>query len=86
MLFENLLISNRFSMVFTAIIINLSLIKVTQKQVVDFFKHNNSITNMILKDCHVTRNSIDAMQLSCIQYLLQFGAICCSFEHSALIK
>ena len=85
MIFQNLLISNRFSVVFYKDHF-LSFIKATQKQIVDFFRYNNSITHMILQDCHFTKSSIDALQLSCIQRLLQFYASNCSFEHSALIK
>ena len=65
---------------------SLLLNKVTQKETIDFFKHNNSITRMILKDCHVTKSSIDALQLSCIQHLQILHVVSCSFEHSALIK
>ena len=85
MLFQNLWINNRFSVVFYEDHF-LSLVKVTQKHIIDFFKHNNSITDMMLIDCHITKSSIDAIQLSYIQHLLQFNAWSCFFEHSALIK
>ena len=85
MLFQNLLINNRFSVVFYEDHY-LSFIKATQKQIIDFFKYNNSITFIELKDCHVTRSSIDALQLSCLKCLLFFRTFSCSFEHSALIK
>ena len=85
MLFHHLLIINKFSVVFYKDHY-LSLIKATQKQIIDFFKCNNSIKIMSLEDCHITKSSIDAIRLSCLQCLLFFRAFSCSFEHSALIK
>ena len=83
MLLENLV--NRFSVVFYKDHI-LILSKSYQEQVVDFFKYNTSLTYISLKDCFITKNTIDAIKLSCIQQLLHLEISSCTIEQNVLTK
>ena len=83
MLFQNL--SNKFSMVFynnDILILN----KPYQEQIVDFFKYNTSLTYIMLKDCHITRNTIGAIKLSCLQHLLHLQISNCTIDCNAFTR
>ena len=82
-LFENL--SNKFSMVFCRNNV-LILSKPNHEQIVDFFKCDTSLTHMLLINCHIAENTIDAIILSCLQNLLHLQIITCSIESSAFVK
>ena len=82
-LFQNL--SNKFSMVFynnDILILN----RPYQEQIVDFFKHNTLLTYIMLKDCHITRNTIGAIKLSCFQHLLHLQITNCTIDCNAFTK
>ena len=81
MLFEHL--NNRFSMVFYKDHI-LILSKSYQEQVVDFFKHQTSLTHIILIHCHITKNIADAIKLSYLQHILYLEISRCNIEDNAL--
>ena len=83
MLFEHL--NTRFSMIVYKDHI-LILSKAYQEQVVDFFKYQTSLTQIILKDCHITKNIVDAIKLSCLQHLLYLEISRCNIEDNALTK
>ena len=81
-LFKNL---SEFSMVFCK---NRALIlsKTNHEQIVDFFKHNASLTHMVLIDCHIADNTVDAIKVSCLQNLLHLQISRCSIECNAFVK
>lgn len=85
MLMEELEFTNKFSFVFCEGHF-LLLYKANQQQIVIFLKLNSSLALILFKHCHVTKNATDTIKLGCLQHLLHFGVISCTFEHSALIK
>ena len=82
-LFENLI--NRFSMVLCMHHV-LILSKSNHEQIQDIFKCNTSLTHMVLIDCHIANNTIDAIKLSCLQNLLYLQISRCSIECNAFVK
>ena len=82
-LFENL--SNRFSVIFYKDHV-LMLSKPNHEQVVDFFKFNISLTYIVLKHCHISKNTVDAIKSSCLQHLSHLEITSCTIEHNALTK
>ena len=85
MLLQKLWLTKKFSIVFYEDHF-LALNKVNQEQIVDAFKCITSLTRITLEDCHISKTTVDTINLSCLQHLLQFHVISCSFEQSALIK
>ena len=64
----------------------LILNKVNQQQMVDIFRSDISIEYMRFNHCHISESTIDAINLSCLQHILQFKVFNCSFEYNALSK
>ena len=81
-LYENL---SKFSIVFCQDHI-LILSKPNHEQVVDFFKCNTSLTHMVLIDCHIAENTVNAIKFSCLQNLLHLQITSCTIGCNVFVK
>ena len=75
----------KFSMVFCENYV-LILSKANIAQIVNFFKCNISLIYIVLIDCHIAKNTIDAIKLSCLQNLQNLQISRCTIECDAFVK